>query len=46
MATNKRKRWSKHVTEKSNALDLEQGVFSKDDPRTITETVGGSQPTP
>jgi hypothetical protein len=29
MPTNKRKRWSKHVTAKSNALDLEQGIFSK-----------------
>lgn len=34
-----RKRWSKHVTEKSNALDLEQGVFSKDDPRSIARSL-------
>jgi hypothetical protein len=31
----KGKKWSKHVTEKSNALDLEKGVFSKDDPHDI-----------
>ena len=35
MATNKRKRWSQRVTQTSNALDLDQGVFSKDDPRSI-----------
>lgn len=29
------KRWSKKVTETSNALDLEKGVFSLDDPRKI-----------
>lgn len=28
-------RWSQHVTETSNALDLEYGVFSKDSPRAI-----------
>ena len=39
MATKKRKRWSKHVTEKSNALDLEQGVFSKDDPRSVARSL-------
>lgn len=27
--------WSQHVTETSNALDLEPGVFSWDDPRKI-----------
>src|SRR3989442_14406608 len=30
-----RKRWSKQVTETSNALDLEPGVFTIDDPRSI-----------
>ena len=30
-----RKRWSQRVTETSNALDLEQGVFSKGSPRAI-----------
>jgi len=28
-------RWSQEVTEKSNALDLEPSVFTKDDPREI-----------
>src|SRR5256885_10376884 len=36
---NKRKRWSQRVTETSNALDLEQGVFSKDDPRSIARSL-------
>jgi len=31
----KEKRWSKKVTETSNALDLEKGVFSLDDPHEI-----------
>jgi hypothetical protein len=39
MATGRGKRWSKRVTEKSNALDLEQGVFSKDDPRSIARSL-------
>jgi hypothetical protein len=41
MATSKRKRkrWSQKVTEESNALDLEQGVFSKDDPRSIAQSL-------
>src|SRR5438876_3958044 len=38
MAT-KRKRWSQRVTETSNALDLDQGVFSKDDPRSIARSL-------
>lgn len=29
------KRWSQHVTEHSNALDLEKGVFTWDDPHEI-----------
>ena len=29
------KRWSQQVTEHSNALDLEAGVFALDDPRRI-----------
>lgn len=29
------KRWSREVTERSNALDLEPGVFTLDDPREI-----------
>jgi hypothetical protein len=39
MATRKGKRWSHRVTEKSNALDLEQGVFAKDDPRSIARSL-------
>ena len=39
MATNKRKRWSQRVTQTSNALDLDQGVFSKDDPRSIARSL-------
>jgi hypothetical protein len=39
MATRKRKRWSQRVTETSNALDLEPGVFSKDDPRSIAQSI-------
>ena len=37
MPTTKRKakRWSQKVTETSNALDLEPGVFSRNDPRKI-----------
>ena len=30
-----RRRWSQRVTETSNALDLEPGVFTGDDPRRI-----------
>lgn len=30
-----RQRWSQTVTESSNALDLEAGVFTLDDPRQI-----------
>jgi hypothetical protein len=39
MATRKGKRWSHRVTEKSNALNLEQGVFAKDDPRFSSSSV-------
>jgi hypothetical protein len=38
MATSKSKRWSHRVTEASNALDLEEGVFSKDDPGAIARS--------
>lgn len=37
MATSKR--WSQKVTETSNALDLEQGVFAEDDPRGIARSL-------
>src|SRR5689334_6709523 len=33
------KRWSKRVTETSNALDLDPGVFSRDDPRSIARSL-------
>jgi uncharacterized protein DUF3175 len=38
MAT-KRKRWSQAVTQRSNALDLEHGVFTKSDPRAIASSL-------
>jgi uncharacterized protein DUF3175 len=34
-----RKRWSQEVTRKSNALDVETGVFSKSDPRAIARSL-------
>jgi hypothetical protein len=39
MVTGARKRWSQRVTERSNALDLDEGVFSKDDPRSIARSL-------
>jgi len=35
----KRKKWSQRVTEGSNALDLEPGVFTLDDPREIARSL-------
>lgn len=35
MARNAKKNWSRRVTSASNALDLEAGVFTLDDPREI-----------
>ncbi len=35
MAKPQPKRWSQQVTQTSDALDLEPGVFTKDDPREI-----------
>ncbi len=32
-------RWSRHVMETSNALDLERDVFKKDDPRSIARSL-------
>ena len=32
-------RWSRHVMETSNALDLEQNVFKKEEPRAIAESL-------
>jgi hypothetical protein len=40
MVTKKKpKRWSQEVTETSNALDMEPGVFSWDDPYKIAESL-------
>lgn len=39
MKSPKRKRWSQRVTETSNALDLDKGVFSRDDPRSIARSL-------
>jgi uncharacterized protein DUF3175 len=33
------KRWSQDVTEHSNALDLDEGVFTLDDPKKIAESL-------
>lgn len=35
----KRNRWSQKVTQTSNALDLEEGVFTFDDPRKIAQSL-------
>ena len=34
-----RRNWSKDVTEHSNALDLEQNVFAKHDPKAIARSL-------
>src|SRR5689334_16492469 len=34
-----RKYWSRNVTEHSNALDLQQGVFEKDDPKAVAHSL-------
>ncbi len=41
MATKKEqpKRWTQHVTRTSNALDLERGVFTFDDPKKIARSL-------
>jgi hypothetical protein len=33
------RRWSKRVTERSNALDLDRGVFTRRDPRAIARSL-------
>jgi hypothetical protein len=33
------RRWSQRVTETSNALDLDKGVFSKSDPKAIARSL-------
>jgi hypothetical protein len=39
MVAQKPKRWSQDVTEHSNALDLEQGVFTFEDPKRIAASL-------
>jgi hypothetical protein len=39
MSTRAPGRWSQRVTETSNALDLEPGVFTLDDPRAIARSL-------
>ena len=39
MAKRQVKRWSRKVTETSNALDLDSGVFSREDPRSIARSL-------
>ena len=40
MATRKPEwRWSQRVIARSNALDLDQGVFTRDDPRSIARSL-------
>ena len=34
-----RKRWSQKVTERSNALDLDPGVFTRTDPKSIARSL-------
>ena len=38
----KTKKWSQQVTDKSNALDLEEGVFTWKDPRKIAQSLQAS----
>lgn len=39
MKLHKRKKWSQLVTEESNALDLEPGIFTRDDPSEIARSL-------
>jgi hypothetical protein len=39
MPKTRSRRWSQDATENSNALDLEAGVFTKDDPRSIASSL-------
>src|SRR5215831_5733314 len=39
MARRTVKRWSQQVTESSDALDLDSGVFSREDPRSIARSL-------
>jgi hypothetical protein len=37
-----KKKWSQHVTETSDAMDLQPGVFTQHDPRAIAQSVARS----
>jgi len=39
MSTAPKKRWSQHVTEKSDALDLDKGVFTWKNPKRIAASL-------
>jgi hypothetical protein len=39
MSTKASKRWSRRVTENSDALTLQKGVFSQEDPRAIARSL-------
>ena len=39
MPSTKDKRWSQHVTETSDALDLDPGVFALEDPRAVARSL-------
>ena len=39
---NEQQRWSQRVTQNSNALDLESGVFTWDDPAAIAQSLKAS----
>jgi hypothetical protein len=39
MTTSSKKRWSQHVTEKSDALDLDKGVFTWKNPKRIAASL-------
>ena len=41
-SSSKSSRWSQQVTEQSNALDLEQGVFTWSDPKKIARSLQAS----
>jgi hypothetical protein len=34
-----KRKWSQNVTEQSNALDLENGIFSSDDPKHVADSL-------
>jgi len=39
MPSKTKRRWSRRVTETSNALDLDSGVFTRDNPRAIARSL-------